>query len=156
MTISIHPLDAPVLNRHLEELLVIDDKTIGERWHKVHFQMEMPGKWFYSRVALDERGVAVGFAVASQKPQGIHIHRIAVSESQRGRGIGRRLLGAVAGVAHERGITAMTLKVARQNTQAIRFYDQLGFVESARDRTNIVLSIPVVSLMIPASDRFVS
>ena len=156
MTIDIQPLTAEVLARHVTEFLEIDEKTIGERWGKDQFRLDMPGKWDYSRVALDDHGKALGFAVASLKPQGIHIHRIAVSESCQGQGIGKHLLGAVAAVAHGHGVTAMTLKVAKQNVHAVRFYLGLGFVESERTATNLLLTVPVLSLLMEPSGRFVS
>lgn len=156
MTINIQPLTAEVLARHVAEFLEIDKKTIGERWGKDQFQFDLPGKWSFSRVALDDQERAMGFAVASLKPQGIHIHRIAVSESCQGQGIGKRLLGAVAAAAHGYGVRSMTLKVAKENTHAVRFYHALGFVESERTATNLLLTVPILSLLMEPSGRSVS
>jgi ribosomal protein S18 acetylase RimI-like enzyme len=155
MNIGIQPLTPEVLTVHVREFLDIDKNTIGERWGEDQFTFDMPGKWSFSKVAIDDQGNAVGFAVASLKPHGIHIHRIAVSESCRGLGIGKRLLGAVAAVAHAHGVGAMTLKVAKENIRAVRFYHGLGFVESEKTGTNLLLTIPTLSLLKEPSGKSV-
>ena len=52
---------------------------------------------------------------------------LAVAEGHRGRGIGSRLLEALAGVARERGYPAIRLDVADGNDAARRLYERLGF-----------------------------
>ena len=48
----------------------------------------------------------------------------------RGRGIGRRLLEAIAGIAKERGCCKVTLEVQENNAPARRLYESVGFTQA--------------------------
>jgi RimJ/RimL family protein N-acetyltransferase len=52
---------------------------------------------------------------------------VSVVVGQRGRGIGRALIGATEAWAAEHGIERMILNVAEANVDAIRLYDALGY-----------------------------
>ena len=75
---------------------------------------------------------AVGFALFfpnystwEGKP-GLYIEDIFVDESQRGTGIGRKLIAAVAKIAHSRGCARIDLAVLNWNP-ARGFYNRIGF-----------------------------
>jgi len=126
MDYDIVHLSPELLRMHLEDLLVMDEATMGEKWERQHFLLDLPGKWECSWIVLDgER--AVGFVIVSMKPEGLHVHRIAVASSYQGQGLGTRLLQYVAQCAVQRNISRITLRVAKQNTEAIGFYHRLGF-----------------------------
>jgi len=57
---------------------------------------------------------------------GIHLEDLYVRPSYRGRGVGRALLGQVAGIARERGCGRMEWSVLNWNRRAIEFYESLG------------------------------
>ncbi|MEW6510873.1 MAG: GNAT family N-acetyltransferase [Bacteroidota bacterium] len=138
---TIIPLTAVRAAEHVEALLAIDQDVIGERWTRAHVLTPMPGKWELSQLALDAGKRPAGFLIASQKREHIHVHRLAVAESLRGKGIGVLLLRAAASPATERGLSTMTLKVAEENASAIRFYLRLGFTETGRMGANLVMSV---------------
>lgn len=62
-----------------------------------------------------------------------HITNIAVKNTERGRGIGRFLLGQIIDLAKRLGINYLTLEVKDSNIPAIRLYESYGFkVEGVR------------------------
>ena len=77
-------------------------------------------------------GVAVGFALYFSNYStfltraGIYLEDLFVSESHRGKGVGRQLLRAVARVARERGAGRLEWSVLDWNERAIGFYRHLG------------------------------
>lgn len=130
----IETLTRSAVERHLPGLLEIDRSIGAEPWTAGAFSLELPEKFALSLAAFDEAGRLVGFAVASRKGDDVHLHRLAVDEAARGRGIGRLLVRRLAQSALERGLAAMTLKVDAANEGAIRFYRRLGFRRVENDR----------------------
>ncbi len=56
------------------------------------------------------------------------VEDVVVEERHRGRGIGRRMLGALEHWAGERGIRRLQLLADRDNSPALEFYSHLGWV----------------------------
>lgn len=59
------------------------------------------------------------------------IDLLAVDASSRGRGIGTMLMRAIEGRAADAGVTGMRLNVSLGNDGARRFYERLGYEQSA-------------------------
>jgi ribosomal protein S18 acetylase RimI-like enzyme len=57
---------------------------------------------------------------------GVYVQDLYVNDSQRGTGLGRRLVAETARVAGERGATYMRLSVNRTNEPAKAFYSRIG------------------------------
>lgn len=73
-----------------------------------------------------DRTVAVGRGASSRGWTGVTAMQ--VEDSHRGRGLGREVLGALAGWALERGDRSAYLQVAEANAAALRLYASVGFV----------------------------
>ena len=73
---------------------------------------------------------AVGFAVARVFEGSGEIESLAVRETERRRGLGRRLLEAVLGWCGEQGARAIELEVRVSSLGAQRLYAECGFVEA--------------------------
>jgi len=131
-----------LLGEFCDDFIAIDCGTIGERWEREHYAMELPGKWDSSWVAVDG-GIPVGFVIASLKDTGVHVHRIAVAHSARGTGVGTRLLGRVRESAIRQGAKRVTLCVSARNGTALRFYQRLGFSieDPASELLNLSISV---------------
>ena len=74
-------------------------------------------------------GLAVcfrGFSTFAARPL-INIHDLAVLPEQRGRGVGRKLLDAIARKARALGCCKLTLEVLENNRKARRVYEAAGF-----------------------------
>lgn len=65
---------------------------------------------------------------------GTYVQDLYVAEAHRGAGLARRLLGAVAVLTRARGGTYLRLSVDAGNASAQRFYSNIGFEWSARER----------------------
>ncbi|MBK9001296.1 MAG: GNAT family N-acetyltransferase [Myxococcales bacterium] len=82
-------------------------------------------------------GSACGFALFFQSYStwrgrpGLYLEDLFVSESQRGRGVGKALLSRVARIAVERGCARLEWAVLDWNQPAIDFYRALGAVPMA-------------------------
>ena len=85
-------------------------------------------------VLAREDGAPVGFALFFHNfstflgRRGLYLEDLYVRPRVRGRGIGRRLLAHLAGIARERGCGRMEWSVLDWNRDAIRFYRGLGAV----------------------------
>jgi len=83
-------------------------------------------------VIAEEDGRPIGFALFFHtfstflaRP-GIYLEDLFVLPDQRGRGVGRALLGHLAHLALERGCGRLEWAVLNWNHEAIRFYERLG------------------------------
>ena len=84
---------------------------------------------FIAYVGAAPAGLAIcfrGFSTFAARPL-INIHDLAVLPEHRGRGIGRRLLEAVAEKGRALGCCKLTLEVLENNQTARRVYDAAGF-----------------------------
>jgi ribosomal protein S18 acetylase RimI-like enzyme len=81
-------------------------------------------------VAIDD-GCVVGFASAvhyvhPDKPPELWINEVAVAETHRGRGIGKRLVHAILQRGREVGCTSAWVAADQSNTAAHRLYESAG------------------------------
>lgn len=154
MDCKIVPMSLDALRSHLETLLSLDRASnIGEPWTSDHYLSDLPGKWECSALAFDaaENANPIGLVVASIKPDSVHIHRLAVDSSHQGHGIGKRLIQYVARRAAHRHICLVTLKVAAHNSNAIGFYERLGFAIEDAGNENLALNVAPEVLLREAS-----
>jgi ribosomal protein S18 acetylase RimI-like enzyme len=70
--------------------------------------------------------------------KGVHVLDIYIAPDARGAGLGRRLIARAAEWGRRRGAGYIKLGVDQHNLKAVNFYETIGFVESAHDRTFIL------------------
>lgn len=79
----------------------------------------------------EEDGQMTGFAIVdwNQEEAGLiaYLQTIEVTAEQRGRGVGRELLGRVEASARGAGAVSIWLHVDEQNSAAVRLYEANGF-----------------------------
>ncbi len=85
----------------------------------------------------EEGGEAVGClqltlvpGIAQKGMWRAQIEGVRIASSQRGTGIGRKMIQAVMSVARDRGCSVLQLTTNKLRTDAQRFYEQLGFERS--------------------------
>ena len=105
----------------------IEQATFAKPWKREDFVREMTVNKCARYLVAEEAGEIVGFAGAWIVLDEAHITNIAVEESRRGRGIGRKLTEALLQYAANLGVCYATLEVRRSNQRAQKLYQSLGF-----------------------------
>jgi len=91
-------------------------------------------------VALDDKEL-IGTAGLIKKPDNsAHLKRMAVKEEYRKQGIGDKLIQTVIGFAKKHNIKTIYAGMVPENTAAIKFYKDHGFVECSIDSEDLVIS----------------
>ncbi len=94
-----------------------------------------PGSAFFF---LEVHGVPAGYLKLNEngaqtdlrEPDGLEIERIYLRQTFQGRGLGRVLLEKALEIARQKGKRYAWLGVWEKNTQAIGFYERMGFVKA--------------------------
>lgn len=103
---------------------------VGEqRWGEIaRANIENPNE---EVLVADAGGATVGFARISfsERPWGraAEVNTLVVSESHRGSGVGKELMGAAERVAAEAGAKGVRLDILVGNDDGARFYEELGY-----------------------------
>jgi GNAT superfamily N-acetyltransferase len=106
----------------------------GAAFEEYLTRLDLSGMW-----VADDAGIGVvGLVGLILHGRGGEVEPVVVTESRRGEGIGRALLGHVAGEAARRGLRELTISPASRNVDAIRClhaagYDALASVTLAID-----------------------
>jgi ribosomal-protein-alanine N-acetyltransferase len=102
-------------------------------------------------LVADVDGVVVGYAVASYAGDIAELQRIGVTPTMRRTGVATALLDDVVGHGPATGANRLLLEVREDNTGALAFYADRGFVEIDRrpgyyrdGATAVVLRLPLV------------
>jgi ribosomal-protein-alanine N-acetyltransferase len=101
--------------------------SFDEPWSErvLRDELEAPGRAYV--VAEDPVGRVVGYAGLMVAVGEAHVMTIAVDPEHRGRGIGTRLMLAVARAGLDAGAEHLTLEVRATNERALRLYERFGF-----------------------------
>jgi ribosomal-protein-alanine N-acetyltransferase len=75
----------------------------------------------------------VGYQLASQHENNVHLSRLAVSPALQGQGLGALLLTNLIEYSRSRGVAQMTVNTQRSNTASQRLYERFGFVRNFFD-----------------------
>ncbi|WP_446470901.1 GNAT family N-acetyltransferase [Xenorhabdus stockiae] len=81
-----------------------------------------------SWVAINNKGVPVGFILAKPLENGLHIFELSVHGDWQRNGIGKKLMETVIQVAEQRQLQSVTLTTFRNILWNAPFYQKLGFV----------------------------
>jgi len=110
----------------LDQVMELEQAIFPYPWRRSFFLSDINRPQGLSIVAEDE-GIVLGYAVAWGTDE-THLANLAVSEDERGKGIGGRLLDAVTEFARRSKADSMYLEVRVSNTIARKFYAERGFV----------------------------
>ena len=128
------PDDVPDLGRMIRELAEFERaldhaRATDEQLHEALFG---PDHVASALIAVGEDGAAVGFALwyrsfsTWEGVPGLYLEDLYVADDQRGSGLGRSLLTALARIVVHRGWARLEWAVLRWNSGSIAFYDALG------------------------------
>ena len=110
----------------LDRVMELEKAIFPNPWRRSFFLSDINRPQGLSVVAEDE-GIVLGYAVAWGM-QETHLANLAVSEDERGNGIGGRLLEEVIGFARRSNAESIYLEVRVSNAVARKFYAERGFV----------------------------
>jgi ribosomal protein S18 acetylase RimI-like enzyme len=135
---KIKPLDKKFLETNIDGFTGILKGIEHEYWERQHFLLDLPAKWVYSLVALDASGKIIGYVIASKKDSHIHIHKFMIEKTVRCLGLGRELLAYLCNKCIDGNIEAISLKVYKDNTRAIKFYEKYGFKHTCVEKDELL------------------
>jgi ribosomal protein S18 acetylase RimI-like enzyme len=125
MDFNLITLTRKFLQDNVEEFISLNKSNLrNEYWNADHFLAELNRKWDLSFYVTNEEDKVVGFLIASEKEQSIHIHKFVVDQSVQKIGLGRRMLERIISQTTK----PVTLKVEIENVNASQFYLKNKFV----------------------------
>ena len=117
----------PMRRRHLRSVLRIEALVYPRPWSLSLFMSELALRSTRAYWVARVDGVVVGYCGLMVTGEDGHVTTLAVDPAMHRRGIGTRLLLALAGEAIRRGVTGLTLEVRMGNKAAQELYRRFGF-----------------------------
>ncbi len=116
----------------LDEIMALEDLSFACPWKREYFATEVGAPFRFNLVARDRSGKFLGYAFCAFAGGEMHIHKIAVTPSERRRGIALALMDDVLRFARETNVEEIYLEVRPSNQAARRLYETLGFKISGK------------------------
>ncbi|HTO53324.1 MAG TPA: ribosomal protein S18-alanine N-acetyltransferase [Myxococcota bacterium] len=113
------------------EIAALAKQTLPEAWSAPSFRAALERRSVLGLCARRGESLA-GFALAACADADAEILSIAVTEAERGAGLGRRLLESLLAGLRKRGAARVQLEVRGSNAAALRLYESLGFRTARR------------------------
>lgn len=114
--------------KDLPEVMAIERASFRDPWALKAFERELDNQFSRNRVARDEEGHVVGYAVYWVAGPEYHILNLAVRADMRRRGAGRLLMNSIIAEALSDKVEFIALEVRPSNTAARSLYRKYGFV----------------------------
>lgn len=128
----------PATLADLDALLALEEVFPGDRLLRRDFRHSVRSPTIVTLVgeapgAVARPGALAGYAILHVR-RGSRVGRlasVAVAPEQEGRGVGKRLVGAMESAARERGCDRVRLEVRADNGRAARIYEAAGYARFA-------------------------
>ena len=134
----------------VDDVTALENRAFPVPWKRAYFAAEVGEPFRYNRVVRDRRGALAGYLFCAFAAGEIHVHKIAVSESWRRKGVAGFLMDDLFAFATRTGADVIYLEVRPSNAPAREFYRILGFSEIGRrpryyldGEDALVLSVPI-------------
>jgi [ribosomal protein S18]-alanine N-acetyltransferase len=114
--------------RDIPQVVAIENATSATPWTRAMFMSELGRPGTLDLVA-DRGGDVLAYVMVSRYADVWHILNLCVRESQRGQGLGARMLDELFVRAGRKAHLGFTLEVRVSNDAAIRLYRRKGFLE---------------------------
>lgn len=118
----------PMTRKDIPEVMAIERASFRDPWVLKAFERELDNQFSRNRVARDEEGRVVGYAVYWAAGPEYHILNLAVRADMRRRGVGRLLMNSIIAEALSDKVEFIALEVRPSNTAARSLYRKYGFV----------------------------
>lgn len=110
----------------------IERTSFNEPWPEHALRQELTGNRLARYLVAERDGRIVGYAGVWMMVDDAHITTFGVHPDERRRGVGLRILLAVADLAIDLGAGRLTLEVRPSNEPARRLYTRFGFIVAGR------------------------
>ena len=127
------PLLRVMTVQSLDAVLAIEVQAYTFPWTRGNF-IDSLAAGYLARVLLAEDGELIGYFVAMQGFEEMHLLNLTVAAPHQGRGHARRLLAELYALSASCCATAVWLEVRESNERARALYGREGFVEAGRRR----------------------
>lgn len=117
---------APMLFKDLHEVYYIEQSVFSYHWTYPNFQSSVAQENL-GCVLRNAAGKMLGYFVAMDVVDELHLLKIAVAQEYQGKGYGRLLMDRVIGLARELKMDSMLLEVRPSNESAVAMYRNTGF-----------------------------
>lgn len=121
---------AKMEEKHLNEVIEIENKCFSTPWGKESFCDELRKENSFKFVALDSEKV-IGFAILETVLDEGNLLDIAVDENFRRNGVAKALIEELFKVAVKNELSFITLEVRESSLPAITLYEKTGFEKVA-------------------------
>jgi ribosomal protein S18 acetylase RimI-like enzyme len=130
---TIQPLAREDVEVRVADFIAIASDVPNEYWSAENFLLDLNEKWTLSLCArIGSR--PVGYAIISRPDRArAHLHHFMVASEQRGIGLGVDLLEHAKGRCGSKGCNVLSLKVAKDNHRAQKFYRRHGFSDMSEE-----------------------
>jgi len=119
----------------LEDVLTIESASFSRPWTRRHFLDEMESPFGFPLVALAPDGALAGYLCLKLLLDEAEILDVAVSDSQRCRGVGRILLEGALDLCRAGETAFVSLEVRAGNGAAIALYHRFDFRKVGRRKS---------------------
>lgn len=114
--------------QHLDGALKIENECFSHPWTRENLENELnnPTSVFFTALENDE---VIGYIGMSTVNDEGYIFNVAVTGSQRKKGIGSALIGEIVTYCKKNNFAFVTLEVRQSNQKAISLYSHFGFIK---------------------------
>ena len=112
----------------VDSVTAIEQATFAMPWSRESFLRELEKNVAARYLVAEKDGRVIGYAGAWVILDESHITNIAVDESERGKGYGRKLVEALMQYISNLGAAYATLEVRVSNERAQQLYQSVGFI----------------------------
>ena len=119
---------APMRAAHLDEVMAIERRAYDVPWTRGNFVDALAAGYLAER-RLDERGALLGYFVAMDGADEMHLLNLTVAPEHQGRGHARAMLDALVARCRAARAPRLWLEVRAGNARARSLYARYGLVE---------------------------
>jgi ribosomal-protein-alanine N-acetyltransferase len=119
----------PATRADLARVHRIEEDSFPSPWRREFFESELTSSGRFNLVAK-RNGVVIAYIFAMWIFDEMHVNKIAVTKSERRKGIADALMARCIAFARQHGVKSIALEVRRSNEGAQEFYRHLDFATS--------------------------
>jgi ribosomal-protein-alanine N-acetyltransferase len=114
---------------HLDAVMAIEASAYAFPWTRGNF-IDSLAAGYPARVLIDDQGQTLGYFIAMEGVDEMHLLNITVAPAVQGRGHARSMIDALVALCGERRAAELWLEVRGSNARARAMYERLGFVSA--------------------------